>query len=61
MTCPFTRRGDNLPRQPSLIEPTGWNIEEDITESGYDALTLSHLNTAIQLLTAPSVGKPLIT
>ncbi|XP_052837069.1 head-specific guanylate cyclase [Drosophila gunungcola] len=54
MACPFFRRADSLTRQPSVIaEPGGhWPLEDE--ELSDDALTLKHLQMAIQLLTAPS-------
>lgn len=58
MACPFTRHApaEMLHRQHSLAEGAGWNLDEDLSEIPDDALTLTHLNAAIQLLTAPSVG-----
>ncbi|XP_073818100.1 guanylate cyclase 1 soluble subunit alpha 2 [Musca autumnalis] len=54
MTCPYFRRADSLTRQPSVVtEPSGnWTLEDE--EQPGDALTLTHLQMAIQLLTAPS-------
>ncbi|XP_023308742.1 head-specific guanylate cyclase [Lucilia cuprina] len=54
MACPYFRRTDSLPRQPSVVaEPSAnWTLEDD--EQPDDALTLTHLQMAIQLLTAPS-------
>lgn len=56
MACPYFRRADSLPRQPSVVaEPSGnWTLEDE--EQPGDALTLTHLQMAIQLLTAPSVS-----
>lgn len=56
MACPFTRprERDSLSRQQSTVEGN-WNIEDYFSEAPEDALTLSHLQTAIQLLTTPSV------
>ncbi|XP_060649136.1 head-specific guanylate cyclase [Drosophila nasuta] len=56
MACPFFRRADSLSRQPSVIaEPgTHWNLEDEELSLSDDALTLTHLQMAIQLLTAPS-------
>ncbi|XP_037947861.1 head-specific guanylate cyclase-like [Teleopsis dalmanni] len=53
MACPFFRRADSLQRQASVVTETPtWTLdEEDIPD---DALTLTHLQMAIQLLTAPS-------
>lgn len=60
MACPFSaRRPDALPRQGSITaEPnsSAWNIEDDLAEIPDDALALTHLQLAIQLLTAPSVS-----
>lgn len=55
MACPYFRRTDSLSRQPSVVaEPSAtWTLEDD--EQPDDALTLTHLQMAIQLLTAPSV------
>ena len=55
MACPFFRRTDSLSRQPSVVVEPGqsWALEDD--EAPDDALTLTHLQMAIQLLTAPSV------
>uniref|UniRef100_A0A1I8N3V3 guanylate cyclase n=1 Tax=Musca domestica TaxID=7370 RepID=A0A1I8N3V3_MUSDO len=54
MACPYFRRADSLSRQPSVVtEPSGnWTLEDE--EQSGDALTLTHLQMAIQLLTAPS-------
>ncbi|XP_075149054.1 guanylate cyclase 1 soluble subunit alpha 2 [Haematobia irritans] len=54
MACPYFRRADSLSRQPSVVaEPSGtWTLEDE--EPSGDALTLTHLQMAIQLLTAPS-------
>lgn len=54
MACPFFRRADSLTRQPSVIADPGthWALEDE--ELSDDALTLTHLQMAIQLLTAPS-------
>lgn len=49
MACPFVRHS-------SIAESTSWNIEDDLSDIPDDALTLSHLSSAIQLLTAPSVS-----
>lgn len=58
MACPFSRRFDSLPRQGSITEnaASAWNIEDDLAEIPDDALALTHLQLAIQLLTAPSVS-----
>lgn len=57
MACPFSRRSDSLPRNPADVENVTWNIEDDLAEVQHDdALALTHLQLAIQLLTAPSVG-----
>lgn len=57
MTCPFARRSESLTRQPSVVveQTTNWGIEDDFAEIP-DALTLTHLQAAIQLLTSPLVG-----
>ncbi|EDW81160.1 uncharacterized protein Dwil_GK11912 [Drosophila willistoni] len=54
MACPFFRRADSLTRQPSVVVEHGanWALEDE--ELSDDALTLTHLQMAIQLLTAPS-------
>lgn len=54
MACPFVRHADSLPRQNSVADHGNWGIEDDLVETT-DALTLTHLQNAIQLLTAPSV------
>lgn len=56
MACPFFRRADSLARQPSVtVEPGAhWNLEDEELSLAGDALTLTHLQMAIQLLTAPS-------
>lgn len=58
MACPFSRHpaSEMLHRQHSIAEGAGWNLDEDLSEIPDDALTLTHLNAAIQLLTAPSVS-----
>lgn len=56
MACPFARRAVSLPRQVSVVEPSTWGIEDELTEIP-DALTLTHLQDAVQLLTAPSVSE----
>lgn len=61
MACPYVRRaGESLQRQSSVVgidSHAPWNLEEELTEILEDALTLTHLNAAIQLLTAPTVKK----
>lgn len=59
MACPFVRHEAGLTRQPSVADQTQWGIEDDLAEIP-DALTLTHLQVAIQLLTAPSVCTKLI-
>ncbi|XP_052862642.1 head-specific guanylate cyclase isoform X1 [Anopheles cruzii] len=56
MACPFAKHSsaDNFQRHPSIAEAHNWNLDEDLSELSGDALTLTHLNAAIQLLTAPS-------
>lgn len=54
MACPFVRHEAALTRQPSVADQTQWGMEDDLAEIP-DALTLTHLQVAIQLLTAPSV------
>lgn len=54
MACPFVRRSDSLSRQVSVADHGSWGIEDDISEIP-DALSLTHLQAAIKLLTAPSV------
>lgn len=50
MACPFAKRPnvDVLHRQPSTV------ADLDLPELSGDSLTLTHLNAAMQLLTAPS-------
>lgn len=57
MACPFTRHSESFTRQPSVVvveQTTNWGIEDDFAEIP-DALTLTHLQAAIQLLTSPLV------
>lgn len=54
MACPFSRHAAPLARQASVVDQTNWGIEDDLAEIP-DALTLTDLQAAIQLLTAPSV------
>lgn len=54
MACPFSRRSEPV-RQASVAD-AHWNIEDDLADIPDDALTLTHLQLAIQLLTAPSVS-----
>lgn len=58
MACPFAKHisSEQFQRQPSIAEAHNWNLDEDLSEIPGDALTLTHLNAAIQLLTAPSVS-----
>lgn len=49
MACPFAKRApDALHRQQSSV------ADLDLPEVSGDSLTLTHLNAAMQLLTAPS-------
>lgn len=52
MACPFSRHLEALPRQ-ATVEGT-INFEDLLTDANDDALSLTHLQTAIQLLTFPS-------
>ncbi|KAJ6637103.1 Head-specific guanylate cyclase, partial [Pseudolycoriella hygida] len=52
MACPFARRLEQPVRQASVAD-AHW-IEDDLTDIPDDALALTHLQLAIQLLTAPS-------
>lgn len=56
MACPFVQHANTLRRQSSVaVEPNStWGIEDDFAEIP-DALTLTHLQAAIQLLTSPLV------
>lgn len=58
MACPFVK---HLARQSSVAHEntTNWGIEDDIAEIP-DALTLKHLQAAIQLLTSPLVKTVLL-
>lgn len=58
MACPFApkKASDNLTRQPSIADNAAWNLEDEISDVKDDSLSLSHLNSAIQLLTAPAVN-----
>jgi hypothetical protein len=56
MACPFSARQTNIEhfsRQHSVSD-----LDDDLTEASRDALNLTNLNAAIQLLTAPSVSFP---
>lgn len=55
MACPFARRTEPVVRQASVAD-ANWNIEDDLADIPDDALALTHLQLAIQLLTAPSVS-----
>lgn len=55
MACPFARRTEPPVRQASVAD-AHWNIEDDLADIPDDALALTHLQLAIQLLTAPSVS-----
>lgn len=56
MACPFApKKASNLSRQPSTVDNSAWNLEDEISDVKDDSLSLSHLNSAIQLLTAPAV------
>lgn len=56
MACPFVRHSDSVTRQPSTsVAITDQPTDDDLTEIA-DSLTLTHLQSAIQLLTSPSVG-----
>lgn len=58
MACPFApKKTINLARQPSVADNAGWNLEDEISDVKDDSLSLKHLNSAIQLLTAPAVNK----
>lgn len=56
MTCPFARVSSSVRRQSSVVveQTSNWGIEDDLAEIP-DALTLTHLQAAIQLLTSPVV------
>lgn len=57
MACPFApKKASDLTRQPSIADNAGWNLEDEISDIKDDSLSLSHLNSAIQLLTAPAVN-----
>lgn len=58
MACPFARRAEPV-RQASVAD-ANWNIEDDLADIPDDALALTHLQLAIQLLTAPSVSECLL-
>ncbi|XP_055679218.1 head-specific guanylate cyclase [Lutzomyia longipalpis] len=51
MACPFVH---TIGKQHSVADSATWNLEDDLTDIPDDALSLTHLNAAIQLLTAPS-------
>lgn len=56
MSCPFAQHANSLRRQSSVVveQNSNWGIEDDFAEIP-DALTLTHLQAAIQLLTSPLV------
>lgn len=56
MACPFVQHANSLRRQSSVVveQNSNWGIEDDFAEIP-DALTLTHLQAAIQLLTSPLV------
>lgn len=56
MACPFVQHTGALRRQSSVVveQSSNWGIEDDFAEIP-DALTLTHLQAAIQLLTSPMV------
>lgn len=56
MSCPFVQHASSLRRQSSVVveQNSNWGIEDDFAEIP-DALTLTHLQEAIQLLTSPLV------
>lgn len=56
MACPFVQHSSSLRRQSSVVveQNSNWGIEDDFAEIP-DALTLTHLQAAIQLLTSPLV------
>lgn len=58
MTCPFAKHSQSITRQSSVAaEPNStWGIEDDLAEIP-DALTLTNLQAAIQLLTSPLVNQ----
>ncbi|XP_055385098.1 head-specific guanylate cyclase [Condylostylus longicornis] len=55
MACPFFRRQQSQTSTGTTDTTTGlWTGEDDLSERPDDALTLTHLQMAIQLLTEPS-------
>lgn len=61
MACPFVQHASSLRRQSSVVveQNSNWGIEDDFAEIP-DALTLTHLQAAIQLLTSPLVSFALL-
>lgn len=57
MACPFMRRNESLQKQPSADQHGSWQLEDELLDTaGSDALSLIHLQMAIQLLTEPAVS-----
>lgn len=52
MACPFVRVDSNALAKQHTVD----YIEDELNDAPGDALTLSNLNSAIQLLTGPSVS-----
>lgn len=61
MACPFLRRNEPLPKQQSADQQGSWQLEDELLDKAdSDALSLIHLQMAIQLLTEPKVSAYLI-
>lgn len=57
MACPFLRRNEALPKQQSTDQHGSWQLEDELLDAAdSDALSLIHLQMAIQLLTEPTVS-----
>uniref|UniRef100_T1GJ14 Uncharacterized protein n=1 Tax=Megaselia scalaris TaxID=36166 RepID=T1GJ14_MEGSC len=55
MACPFLRRDESLSKQQSTDQVGSWQLEDELLDTAdSDALSLTHLQMAIQLLTEPA-------
>lgn len=60
MACPFLRRDESLSKQQSTDQVGSWQLEDELLDTAdSDALSLTHLQMAIQLLTEPAVSFPI--
>lgn len=57
MACPFLRRKEAIPKQQSTDQHGSWQLEDELLDTtDSNALSLIHLQMAIQLLTDPTVS-----